>query len=177
MRARIGLLVRKVGTRQGIVVLVAVALLVTAGVFALQAKRLNDDPVLANRALLDQRDADELVAGVSRSLTSVLSYDWQDPDATRAVAEQVLQGQARKEYDTLFASLQQRAPGQKLTLSAQVQVVGVQELTESRAKLLVFLDQKSTRENDKQASVSAAQLSITAERKGGNWAIIGLKPL
>ena len=171
------MLLRKAGTRQGVVVLVAAALLVTAGIFALQAKNLNDDPVLTNRALLDQRDVDELVAGVSRSLTTVLSYDWQDSEATRAVAESALQGQARAEYDTLFASLQQRAPGQKLTLSAQVQVVGVQELTASRAKLLVFLDQKSTRENDKQASVSAAQLSITVERKGGNWAIIGLKPL
>jgi len=166
-----------VATRQAVVVAVATLLLLGAGLMAWKAAEVRDDPVLTNRALLDLAAQEKMTQEVSRSLVAVLSYDWSAPEATRAMADRVLRGQAREEYDTLFASLQERAPGQKLTLTAQVQVSGVQEMSSDRATLLVFLDQSSTREKDKEASVSAAQLRITAERKGEHWAIIGLEPL
>jgi len=170
-------LLRRVATLRGLVVGVSVALLIVAGVLVWQAQSLRDDPALENRALLDESIQDGVVAVVSRGLTQVLSYDYSQPDATRAFADQVLDGQAREEYDTLFASLQERAPGQKLTLTAQVQIAGVEELTPSRAELLVFVDQRSLRKKDDEASVSAAQLAVTAERKGASWVITGLKPL
>jgi Mce-associated membrane protein len=166
-----------VTTLQGLVVAVAVALLVAAAAFAWQAHSLQQDPTLTNRAQLDREAQEGVVTVVSRGLAQVLSYDYNQPDATRAFADQILRGQARKEYDTLFASLQERAPGQKLTLSAEVRVAGVNELSDSRASMLVFVDQKSTRANDKQASVSAAQLSVTAERNGRSWVITALKPI
>ena len=170
-------LLRRVATLRGLVVGVSVALLIVAGVLVWQAQSLRDDPALENRALLDESIQDGVVAVVSRGLTQVLSYDYSQPYATRAFADQVLDGQAREEYDTLFASLQERAPGQKLTLTAQVQIAGVEELTPSRAELLVFVDQRSLRKKDDEASVSAAQLAVTAERKGASWVITGLKPL
>lgn len=170
-------LLRRVATLRGLVVGVSVALLIVAGVLVWQAQSLRDDPALENRALLDESIQDGVVAVVSRGLTQVLSYDYSQPDATRAFPDQVLDGQAREEYDTLFASLQERAPGQKLTLTAQVQIAGVEELTPSRAELLVFVDQRSLRKKDDEASVSAAQLAVTAERKGASWVITGLKPL
>jgi Mce-associated membrane protein len=170
-------MVRKVATLRGLVVALSVALLVVAAVLAWQTRTLQDDPALENRAQLDKAIQADVITVVSRGLTQVLSYDYNQPDATRAFADQVLAGQAREEYDTLFASLQDRAPGQKLTLTAQVQVAGVEDLTGSKASLLVFVDQKSFREKDKEASVSAAQLDITAERKGATWVITGLKPL
>jgi Mce-associated membrane protein len=175
--ARTATMVRKVATLRGLVVALSVALLVVAVVLAWQTRTLQDDPALENRAQLDKAIQADVITVVSRGLTQVLSYDYNQPDATRAFADQVLDGQAREEYDTLFASLQDRAPGQKLTLTAQVQVAGVEDLTGSKATLLVFVDQKSFRKKDKEASVSAAQLDITAERKGATWVITGLKPL
>jgi Mce-associated membrane protein len=175
--ARTATMVRQVATLRGLVVAIAVALLVVAAVLAWQTRTLQDDPALENRAQLDKTIQEDVITVVSRGLTQVLSYDYNQPDATRAFADQVLAGQAREEYDTLFASLQDRAPGQKLTLTAQVQVSGVEDLTGSKATLLVFVDQKSFREKDEEASVSAAQLDITAERKGATWVITGLKPL
>jgi Mce-associated membrane protein len=170
-------MLRRVATLRGAVVAVSLALLVVTGVLLWQANDLRNDPVLANRALLDKNVEQGVTAVVSRGLTQVLSYDYQQPDATRAFADQVLSGQARTEYDTLFAGLQKRAPGEKLTLTAEVRVAGVRELTRGKASLLVFVDQRSTRAKDKQTSVSAAQLSVTAERKGPGWVITGLKPL
>ena len=168
---------RRMATLQSLVVAVAVALLVLAGVLAWQAHTLRNDPILENRSLLDGAAQEGVITVVSRGLAQVLSYDYSQPEATRAVADQVLKGQAREEYDTLFASLQDRAPGQRLTLTAQVQVAGVQELSPSRATLLVFVDQRSTRAKDQETSVSAAQLSVTAERSGDTWVITGLLPL
>jgi len=170
-------ILRRVATLRGAVAGVSLALLVVTGVLLWQANHLRNDPMLANRALLDKNVEQGVTAVVSRGLTQVLSYDYEHPDATRAFADQVLSGQARTEYDTLFTGLQKRAPGEKLTLSAEVRVAGVRELTGSRATMLVFIDQRSTRATDKQTSVSAAQLSITAERKGPTWVITELKPL
>lgn len=155
---------------------VSAVLLVTALVLVVQV-RTDDASATANRALLDQRQTAGVAEVVSRQLAQVLSYDHQNPEATRAFADQYLSGQAREQYDTLFQSLQERAPGQKLVLTAQVQVAGVQQLSDTTAELLVFLDQSSTRATDQQATVSAAQVAITAERSGKTWTITGLEPL
>lgn len=162
---------------RGVVLVVTVVVLAAAAVVGWRALDLRNDPALDNLAMIDQKTQEQVVAEVSRGLVAVLSYDYSEPEATRAMADKVLRGQARQEYDTLFKSLQERAPGQKLLLSAQVRLTGVQELSADRAKLLVFLDQSSTRAKDKQASVSAAQLSVTAKRKSGTWTIVGLQPL
>lgn len=175
MRHRIEL--RRIATLQGLVVGIALALFVVAGVLTWQTRDLNRDPALDNRAQLEQTTETGVVTVVSRGLVQVLSYDHTQPEATRAFADLVLDGQAREQYDTLFASLAERAPDQELVLSAAVQVAGIQELTRDRAELLVFLDQRSTRAGDEEASVSAAQLSVTAERRDRTWVITELQPL
>ncbi len=175
--ARAASVLRRIATWRGLVVGVAVALLVVAVVLAWQGRSLREDSALDNQAQLDQANQERVIADVSRGLTQVLSYDYSQPDATRAFADQVLKGQAREEYDKLFEVLQERASGQKLTMAAQVQVAGVQELSAEKATLLVFVDQSSTRAKDDESSVSAAQLAITAERAGDSWVITGLEPL
>ena len=135
-----------------------------------------DDPS-DNGAVIDAKATAQVQASVSQALGRVLTYDFADPATTEAAADDVLAGTARKEYDTLFASLQQRAPGQKLKLTAQVQAIGVKQLHGDTATLLVFLDQSSQRATDDESSVSAAQLAVTAQKKGGTWKITSLKPL
>lgn len=130
-----------------------------------------------NNALIDAAATAEVQAQVSQALTRVLSYDFEDPQATEDAAERYLAGAAREEYETLYATLEEQAPDQQLVLSAQVQVAGVKQLDEDVAELLVFLDQASHRASDEEASVSAAQLSVTAERDGDAWTITGLQIL
>jgi Mce-associated membrane protein len=138
---------------------------------------LRGDDAAANGAVTDAKQTAQVQSSVSQALGRILTYDYQDPTTTEAAADAVLAGKARTEYDTLFASLQQRAPGQQLTLTAQVQAIGVKELRDDEATLLVFLDQSSQRAADKESSVSAAQLAVTAQKKGGTWKITSLKPL
>ncbi|MFT4286438.1 hypothetical protein [Nocardioides sp.] len=155
----------------------AVVMLAVGGVGLWRAHSLRSIPAAANDAVVDAVTSAEVESDVSSALTKVLSYDYSDPSATEQAADQLLAGDARKEYDTLFASLQERAPGQQLVLSATVQAVAVKELAGDQATLLVFVDQTSQRASDSEASISAAQLSIEAKRSGGSWLITGLTPL
>jgi Mce-associated membrane protein len=163
--------------RTALLLALAVALVAVGGLGFWRAHELRSTPAAANLAVVDATATADVQSEISRALVRVLSYDYSDPTITAQAADEVLAGKARDEYDVLFASLQERAPGQKLVLSAQVQVAAVQELTEDRASLLVFVDQSSQRTSDKEASISAAQLSVTARKSGDDWQITRLQPL
>jgi Mce-associated membrane protein len=147
--------------RHGLLVLAGL-LLVAAAVVFLQADRARETDHVGNHA---------------QALVRVFSFDHSDPEPTQLAADELLAGEARAEYDVLFASLEERAPGQKLLLTAQVQVAAVKELRGDTAKLLVFLDQASQRATDDESSVSAAQLAVDAKRIDGTWRITGITPL
>lgn len=166
---------RSISRPQAALLGVAAVMLALALVVTVQAQSRGAEP--ENLALVDAAHTDAVGEVVARGLTQVLSYDHLQPEATQALAAQVLDGQARTEYDTLFAGLQERAQGQKLVYTVQVQAWAMQELTASTAELLVFLDQTSTREGDDEASVTAAQLAISAEKRDSTWVITGLKAL
>ena len=158
--------------------LLAAAVLVAVGVVGwVKTVDLRSSDSADNVAVVDATATAQVQAEVSQALTSVLTYSFEDPATTEAAADALLAGDARQEYDTLVAELQRRAPDQELVLSAQVQVAAVEELQGDEARLLVFLDQSSQRADDDEASVSAAQLSIDAERIDGVWKVTGLTPL
>lgn len=162
--------------RQAITIIVAVILVVglLGWWMALDARSA---AAAQNHAVVDAVATAKVTNDVSVALAKVLSYDYNDPDTTQKAAEALLAGDARKEYETLYASLKERAPGQKLLLTAQVEAAGVKELTDNSAKLLVFLDQSSRRAADKEASVSAAQIAVSAKKVNGHWKITELKTL
>lgn len=160
------------------VALVAAALMLAVGIVGFsRAHDLRSGDSSRNHALVDATATAEVQSQVSQALAKVFSYDYADPATTQEAAAKLLAGQARSQYDTLFKTLEQKAPGQQLVLSAQVQSAAVKTLTDSTATLLVFLDQSSQRKTDSEASVSAAQLSVDATKTGGVWKVTGLKPL
>jgi Mce-associated membrane protein len=130
-----------------------------------------------NTAVVDRTSTAEVIGQVDTALQRVLSYKYSDPTATKTAAQQMLVGAALKQYNVLFAALQKKASGQRLTLSAKVVTAGVTFLQGNRAQLLVFLDQTSTRASDGKTSASAAQLQISAQRTHGSWLISNLVPL
>ncbi|WP_229054402.1 hypothetical protein [Aeromicrobium sp. Leaf350] len=157
---------------------VLAAMLAVIGAYGLwQAHDLRSTPAAENLAVVDASLTAEVQSFVTQGLSQVLTYNFADPDVTTAAADQVLAGDAREEYDTLFADLQEKAPGQQLVLTASVQSVAVKELTESSAVVIVFLDQTSQRAVDDQGSISAAQLSVTAKKSGSTWTITELSVL
>lgn len=163
--------------RKNFAAAIAAVLIVIGAVGWWMAIDPGGDSAADNRAIIDATTTAEVQAEVSSGLTQVLSYDYADPSRTTVALDAVLAGDARKQYDILFEDLQKNAPGQQLTMSAEVKTAAVKELSDTEAKLLVFLDQRSERAGDKEASISAAQLAITAEKIKGAWLITGFKPL
>jgi Mce-associated membrane protein len=164
---------RRVSVALGVVA----ALLVGFGVWALVAAgNLRDSPAGHNSALVDAASTAEVNAAVTNALNQVFSYSYDKTDVTERAAKDVLRGDALVTYDRLFAEVRAKAPEQKLVLTTRVVYSAVQSLDGDRAQLLVFLDQSATRVDTNTTGAAAAQLSITAERVGGQWVITDMAP-
>ncbi|MEV6908906.1 hypothetical protein [Amycolatopsis sp. NPDC051071] len=160
-----------------LILLVAAAVLVAAGAwFTLEARSISSAPSAANTALTDVGATAEVNAAVTVALNKVFSYSYDRTDVTEKAASSVLRGKALESYNQLFAQVREKAPAQKLVLTTRVSSAAVQELTNGRARLLVFLDQAATRADNNSSTAAAAQLSVTAEREGDNWVITDLIP-
>lgn len=161
-----------------VLAMVALAIVcAVAGVVLLTTTGGSDAAPDPNRAVVDRAGTTEVIGQVDTALQRVLSYDYANPDATHTAAQQTLVGDALKQYNVLFDALQQKAGGQQLTLTAKVVTAGVTSLEGTRAELLVFLDQSSTRASDGTTGTSAAQIRISAVKQGGTWRISELVPL
>ena len=156
---------------RGPLVLMLVAALLTAagGWFLAQSLHVRHDG--SNQALVDTGATNRVIGDVSDELARIFSYSYTDTQATRQAADAVLTGRAAGQYDTLFGQVEQNAVTQKLTLTSRVVSAGVTRLDGNHARLLVFLDQTTTRGGTGQTSTAAAQLSISAELVAGHWKI------
>lgn len=163
--------------RRNALALLALVIVAIGVVFLVRAYQINNPGEPSNQALVDSAATEEASVQIARALTEVFSFDHADPARALAAADNHLMGDAREEYDVLMSTLQKEAPGQELVLSAQVQVAAVRELTDDKARLLVFLDQHSERKGDEEKTVSAAQLKVDAERVGGAWRVVGFETL
>lgn len=155
----------------------AIACAITATVLLVTAGPSPSAAADTNQAVVDRTRTAQVVGQVDTDLEHVLTFDYRNPQATRTAAQQALVGEALQQYDVLFTALQQKAGAQKLVLTAKVVSSGVTILDASRAQLLVFLDQTSTRASDGSTSTSAAQIRITAVEQGGVWKISKLETL
>ncbi|NYE43980.1 Mce-associated membrane protein [Streptomyces fulvorobeus] len=149
----------------------AAALLVAGCLLFAEGRQLRDTAATSNRALTDPEATAEVVGEVSNALGRVFSYSPQATAATKASAKEVLAGKALVQYAALFGQVEKQAADQRLTLTSQVVRAGVTRLTGRGAHLLVFLDQVYERRG-KAPSTAAAQLSVSAEHRGGRWYIV-----
>lgn len=157
------------------VILAALAVLFAAagGYFLVRYEQLAS---VDNVALLDTAATASVSGQVSQTLTTVLSYRFDDTESTERAAATELTGRARQQYDQLFTQVRAQAPAQKLVLTTRVVSVGVTSITGDTARLLVFVDQSATRGDNNAASASAAQLSVTATKIDGRWLVSDLQP-
>jgi len=151
--------------------LVAVLCALTGLVMLRMTEEIRATESAQNLAVVNGELTTEVEGEVGQALTQILSFDQANPEATQEAADRVLTGDAAEQYDTLIGDLEERAPGQQLTLTATVAVIGVSHLTATEADLLVFLDQSSERKSDGNTSVAAAQLKIGAVKKDDAWLI------
>jgi Mce-associated membrane protein len=160
-----------------VLVVLSAALVVVGVAFVVRANQLNDQKANSNHALSDASRTSEVIGEVSTALNQVFSYDYRKPQVAQAAAKRWLTGSAPAQYKVLFDQLAKLASGQDLTVVAKVSVAGVMNLHGTRAELLVFVDQESTRASDGQSSIAAAQVRIGAVRDGNLWRVDDIHPL
>ncbi|CAM5323768.1 hypothetical protein AB0H45_28180 [Streptomyces atroolivaceus] len=164
---------RRTAWRRILAAVTAVALLAAGAVLFVKAQQLRDTPATSNRALTDTAETTRVAGDVSSALSKVFSYSPQSTAATKESAKRLLAGKALQQYAALFGQVEKQAADQKLTLTSQAVRAGVTRLGTGSAHLLVFLDQVYEREG-KAATTAAAQLSVTAELRGGRWIIVDI---
>ncbi len=159
--------------------LVAVLVLASASAvfFGVRAQQLRDTESARNTALVDIQATDAVIEQVSASLKAAFSYDYTRLERTEHAVDVALIGEAAAEYRREFETAAQQAKRRKLVKAATVRAIGVRELTDGRATVLVFLDQQVSHQGAAPKS-STATLDVTAIRDNdGTWRISSIEGL
>jgi Mce-associated membrane protein len=135
------------------------------------AHSLRDAAAGQNLALADAAATAAVRHQVSEAVGTVFSYRYTDTAATRRAAQRLLTGRAIRQYDQLFSLVQREAPAQKLVVTTTVTNSGVEFLTGTRARVLIFANQQDSRAGTGQSSYAGAMFAVTAVRAGGAWKI------
>ena len=142
------------------------------GIWAIMAAHsLNSAASVANTALVDRSATRKVETDITHAVNTIFSYSYADTARTRAAAQRLLTGQAIRQYDRLFALVEQQAPQQKLAVTTRVTRIGVELLTGGRARVLVFANQQDTRAGTGQTSYGGAMFAVTAVTQHGRWKI------
>jgi Mce-associated membrane protein len=158
-----------------VLVVLAIASLVVAGVFALR---------LHNRVNAREDDANaaaEASAVASRALTAVLSYDYRHMDADRDRSVKFLTPKYRKDYVKTFDLLTEGpngAPGgalkTKAVVTAMVQNTAVQDAGPDKVRVLAFVNQSSVKGSGTPA-IFQNRVVVTMVKRGQDWLIDEVK--
>ncbi|WP_055601428.1 hypothetical protein [Streptomyces aureus] len=160
------------------------ALLLAGSAFFHGAHQLRSTPSARNHALTDAGATARVGGDVGEGLARIFSYTPASDDAVERSAGTVLAGRAARQYADLSAQVRAKLVEQRVTLSTRTVRTGVIELDGDSARLLVFLDQTSRRDDARQdkarqdrptATSAAAQLTVTAKFQGDRWLIVDIK--
>jgi Mce-associated membrane protein len=128
-----------------------------------------------NTALLDVATTAQVKQDVGSAVETLFSYNYNDMAKTENAANDLLLTDAVKDkYNKELAEVKRLAPAQKMVVTCKVTRSAVIVLDGDRAKVLVFVDQTSTRTDQAQTAAGGSQLSVTAERRDGKWKISDL---
>jgi Mce-associated membrane protein len=163
------------GRRPGRLLAILGALTIVLGAFGIWAavagSGLRSTAASANAALVDGSATRTVTRQVTSAVDTIFSYGYADTAATKAAAQRLLTGPAIRQYDQLFALVEQQAPKEKLVVTTRVTNVGVELLTAGRARVLVFANQQDTAGGTGRSSYGGAMFAVTAVLQDGAWKI------
>ncbi|QWF77537.1 hypothetical protein [Amycolatopsis sp. CA-230715] len=163
---------RVLGRRASLLaVLTAVIVLATATAVwsGIKAASLGSD----NAALADTGATAEVTEQVGAAVKAIFSFDYANLDRTERASAGMLVDNAVGQYRRSFAAAKKQAGDQKLVRSTTIREIGVRDLHDDTARLLVFVDQQTIGGPPDQAS-STAHLDIGARKVDGTWKIADL---
>ena len=126
----------------------------------------------SNTALLDVAKTAQVKDAVSKAAEALFSYDFNNIKKTEDAANDLLANDdVRNKYNSLMGEVKRLAPGQKMIVTCKVTRAAVIMLNDDLAKVMVFVDQTSTRTDTKKTTAGTAQLHLNAQLQGDKWKI------
>ncbi|QRP45407.1 hypothetical protein [Amycolatopsis sp. FDAARGOS 1241] len=157
------------------VVLLVVGLVFAAGavIFKLQYDSVSDST--SNTALLDVAKTAQVKDQISKATEALFSYDYNNIKKTEDAAANLLANDdVKAKYNSLMGEVKRLAPQQKMVVTCKVSRSAVILLNGDLARVMVFVDQTSTRADTKQTTAGSAQLHVDAQLQGDTWKITDL---
>jgi Mce-associated membrane protein len=106
-----------------------------------------------------------------RAAVPVLSYDYEHLDADQDAATALMTGSYKREYDKLFAVLQDNAPQTRTRVTADVIASGIVRASDDRVQVLVFVDRPTTNKLSAEPVVYKDQVTLSMQLVDGDWLV------
>ncbi|MET9364364.1 hypothetical protein ABZX93_26090 [Streptomyces sp. NPDC006632] len=145
-----------------------------AGLAATRADTLRSDPAARNAALTDPARTSDVKGQTAKAVAALFSYNYADTAAADKAAATLLTGKAVQQHRDMLAAVRAQGKDQKLVLTTSVTESGVEMIDGSRARVLVYADQSSTRTAGKkpETTYAAAMFAVDVVRgSGATWKI------
>ncbi|MET9261805.1 hypothetical protein [Amycolatopsis sp. NPDC004079] len=156
--------------RVALLLVVALALVAAAVIFQVKGSDAADST--SNRAVLDVAKTAQVKDQVSKAIETLFSYDFNNIKKTEDAANQLLAtDQVKTSYNALMGQVKKLAPQQKVVVTCKVTRSAVIRLNGDLARVMLFIDQTSTRADTKQTAAGTAQMHVDAQLQGDTWKI------
>jgi Mce-associated membrane protein len=154
------------------IALVLVALILGGLAYWFHSKEEEISSATSNTALLDVAKTTQVKDAVSKAAEALFSYDFNNIKKTEDAANNLLANDdVRNKYNSLMGEVKRLAPAQKMIVTCKVTRAAVIMLNGDLAKVMVFVDQTSTRTDTKKTTAGTAQLHLNAQLQGDKWKI------
>ena len=115
-------------------------------------------------------------SAAERAIVPVLSYDAKTLDEDQAAAQAQMTSDYREDYDKLFESVKENAPGTGTVVVAdQPFASGIVRSGEDRVQILLFVNRTVTNKARPEPVVFRDQVTVTMQRVGGDWLVDDLQ--
>ncbi|MFD2466859.1 hypothetical protein [Amycolatopsis silviterrae] len=156
--------------RVALLLVVGLALVAAAVIFQVKGSEAADST--SNRAVLDVAKTAQVKDQVSKAIETLFSYDFNNIKKTEDAANQLLAtDQVKTSYNALMGQVKKLAPQQKVVVTCKVTRSAVIRLNGDLARVMLFIDQTSTRADTKQTAAGTAQMHVDAQLQGNTWKI------
>ncbi|WP_370932218.1 hypothetical protein [Amycolatopsis sp. cg13] len=156
--------------RVALLLVVGLALVAAAVIFQVKGSDAADST--SNRAVLDVAKTAQVKDQVSKAVETLFSYDFNNIKKTEDAANQLLAtDQVKTSYNALMGQVKKLAPQQKVVVTCKVTRSAVIRLNGDLARVMLFIDQTSTRADTKQTAAGTAQMHVDAQLQGDTWKI------
>ena len=106
-----------------------------------------------------------------RAVVTVLSYDYETLEEDQEAAHEVITSDYRKDYDELFAVIEENAPSTRTEVDVDVLASSIVRASDDRTEVLLFVDRPTTNKVTQQPVVYKDQVTVTMQRVDGEWLV------